>query len=107
MYMLYMAFQFTYWICEMDVWWIFYGLKVWTTDSPPSQKFTFPIVIPTIGIRAKFSEREDLQPWGKILEMEVYKLGKVIENHKIEIQLILHQLNEAREDLKKSLRRRK
>ena len=39
--------------------------------------------------------------------MEVYKLGKVIENQEIEIQLILHQLNEAREDLKKSLRRRK
>ena len=39
--------------------------------------------------------------------MEVYKLGKIIENHGIEIQLILHQLNEARDDLKKSLRRRK
>ena len=39
--------------------------------------------------------------------MEVYKLGKIIENQGIEIQLILHQLNESREDLKKSLRRRK
>ena len=39
--------------------------------------------------------------------MEVYKLGKIIENRGIEIQLILHQLNEARDDLKKSLKRRK
>ena len=39
--------------------------------------------------------------------MEFYKLGKVIENQEIEIQLILHQLNEAREVLKKALRRRK
>ena len=39
--------------------------------------------------------------------MEVYKLGKIIENQGIEIQLILHQLNEAREDLKKYLKRRK
>ena len=39
--------------------------------------------------------------------MEVYKLGKIIENQEIEIKLILHQSNEVRDDLKKSLRRRK
>ena len=39
--------------------------------------------------------------------MEVYKLGKIIDNKGIEIQLILHQLDEAREELKKSLKRRK
>ena len=39
--------------------------------------------------------------------MEVYKLGKIIENQGIEIQLILHQLVKAREELKKSLKRRK
>ena len=39
--------------------------------------------------------------------MEVYKLGKIIENQEIEIHLILHQINEAREELNKSLKRRK
>ena len=39
--------------------------------------------------------------------MEVYKLGKTIENQKIEIQLSVHQLNEARDELKWSLKRRK
>ena len=39
--------------------------------------------------------------------MEVYKLGKITENQGIKIQLIQHQLNEAREELNKSLKRRK
>ena len=39
--------------------------------------------------------------------MEVYKLGKIIENWGIKIQLILHSLDEAREDFWKSLERRK
>ena len=39
--------------------------------------------------------------------MEVYKLGKIIENQEIEIHLILHSLEEAREELRKSLKRRK
>lgn len=39
--------------------------------------------------------------------MEVYKLGKIIENQGIEIELILHSLDEAREELRKSLKRRK
>ena len=39
--------------------------------------------------------------------MEVYKLGKIVENQGIEIQLIIHQLDEAREELRKSLKRRK
>ena len=39
--------------------------------------------------------------------MEVYKLGKIIENQEIEIHLILHQLNEARDALRSSLKRRK
>ena len=39
--------------------------------------------------------------------MEVYKLGKIIKNHEIEIHLILHSLKEAREELRKSLKGRK
>ena len=39
--------------------------------------------------------------------MDVYKLGKIIKNQGIEIQLNLHQLDEAREELKKYLKRRK
>ena len=39
--------------------------------------------------------------------MEVYKLGKTIENKKIEVQLALHQLNEGRDELHHSLQRRK
>ena len=39
--------------------------------------------------------------------MEFYKLGKIIENQEIEIHLILHQLEEAREELRKSIKRRK
>ena len=39
--------------------------------------------------------------------MEVYKLGKIIENKEIEIHLILHSLEEAREELRKSLKRRR
>ena len=37
--------------------------------------------------------------------MEVYKLGKIIENQEIEIHLILHQLNEAGDALRSSLKR--
>ena len=39
--------------------------------------------------------------------MEVYKLGKSIENQEIKINLILHSPEEAREELRKSLKRRK
>ena len=39
--------------------------------------------------------------------MEVSKLGKIIENQGIKIHLILHQLDEAREELTKLLKRRK
>ena len=39
--------------------------------------------------------------------MEVYKLGKIIENQEIKIHLILHFLEQAREELRKSLKRRK
>ena len=39
--------------------------------------------------------------------MEVYKLGKTIENQVIDIQLALQQLNEARDALKSSLKRRR
>ena len=34
-------------------------------------------------------------------------MGKIIENQEIEIHLILHQLNEARDALRSSLKRRK
>ena len=39
--------------------------------------------------------------------MEVYTLGKIIENQEIDIQLALHALEEAREELRKSLKRRR
>ena len=39
--------------------------------------------------------------------MEVYKLGKIIENQEIEIHLILHSPEEASEELRKYLKRRK
>ena len=38
--------------------------------------------------------------------MEVYKLGKIIENQDIEIHRILHSLEEARKELRKYLKRR-
>ena len=39
--------------------------------------------------------------------MEVYKLGKTIENEVIDIQIALQQLNEASDALKSSLKRRR
>ena len=39
--------------------------------------------------------------------MEVFKLGKIIENQVIGVHLALHSLEEAREELRKSLKRRK
>ena len=39
--------------------------------------------------------------------MEVFKLGKIIENQVIGVQLALHSLEEARDELRKSLKRRK
>ena len=39
--------------------------------------------------------------------MEVYKHGKIIENQETEIHLNLHSLEEAREELRKSLKRRR
>lgn len=39
--------------------------------------------------------------------MEVYKLGKIIENQEIEIHLILDSMEEAREELRKFLKRRR
>ena len=38
--------------------------------------------------------------------MEVFKLGKIIDNQVIDVQLALHKLEEAREELRKSLKRR-
>ena len=39
--------------------------------------------------------------------MEVFKLGKIIENEVIYVHLTLHKVEEAREELRKSLKRRK
>ena len=39
--------------------------------------------------------------------MEVYKLGKVIENQVIYVHLTPHNLGEVKEELRKSLKRRK
>ena len=39
--------------------------------------------------------------------MEVFKLGKIIENQVIDVHLALHKVEEAKEELRKSLKRRK
>ena len=39
--------------------------------------------------------------------MEVFKLGKIIDNYVIDVHLSLHKLEEAKEELIKSLKRRK
>ena len=39
--------------------------------------------------------------------MEVFKLGKIIENQVIDMHLALHKVEEVREELRKSLKRRK
>jgi hypothetical protein len=39
--------------------------------------------------------------------MEVFKLGKIIENEALGVQLALHGLEEARDELRKSLKGRK
>ena len=39
--------------------------------------------------------------------MEVFKLGNIIENQVIDVHLALHKVEEAREELRKSLKRRK
>ena len=39
--------------------------------------------------------------------MEVFKLGKIIDNQVIDVHLTLNKVEEAREELRKSLKRRK
>ena len=39
--------------------------------------------------------------------MEVFKLGKIIENQVIDVHFTLHKVEEAREELRKSFKRRK
>ena len=39
--------------------------------------------------------------------MEVFKLGKIIDNQVIDVRLALHKLEEAREEMRKCLKRRK
>ena len=39
--------------------------------------------------------------------MEVFKLGKIIDNQVIDVHLSLHKVEEAKEELRKSLERRK
>ena len=39
--------------------------------------------------------------------MEVFKLGKIIDNQVIDVHLTLHKVEEAREELRKFLKRRK
>ena len=41
------------------------------------------------------------------MEMEVYKMRKVIENQMIEIQIVLQKLEATKEELRKTLKRRK
>ena len=39
--------------------------------------------------------------------MEVFKIGKIIDNQVIDVHLALHNVEEAREKLRKCLKRRK
>ena len=39
--------------------------------------------------------------------MEVFKLGKIIDNQVIDVHLTLHKVEEAREELRKIIKRRK
>ena len=39
--------------------------------------------------------------------MEIFKLEKAIENEKLDLEMAMAQLNEAKEHLSQSLRRRK
>ena len=39
--------------------------------------------------------------------MEVFKIGKIIDNQVIDVHLTLHKLEEAKEELRKSLKTRK
>ena len=39
--------------------------------------------------------------------MEAFKLGKILENQVIDVQLTLHSLEKARDELKKTMKRRK
>ena len=39
--------------------------------------------------------------------MEVFKIWKIIDNKVIDVQLALHKVEEAKEELKKSLKRKK
>src|SRR4029434_11225326 len=39
--------------------------------------------------------------------MEAFKLGKILENQVIDVQLALHSLENARDELKKTMKRRK
>ena len=39
--------------------------------------------------------------------MEAFKLGKILENQVIDVQLALHSMEKARDELKKTLKRRK
>ena len=67
----------------------------------------FPIFNSNIWYQSYVLRRRSFTNQRKDLEIEVYKLGKIIENQGIEIQLILRQVDEAREELTKSLKRRK
>ena len=75
------------------------------TQPPP--KVIFPFVNSNNWYQSKVLTRKRLIAWRKGLKMEVYKLGKVIENQVIDIQLFPHNLEEAREELRKSLKRRR
>ena len=82
-------------------------VKLCTFDSPPLLEVYFPLVNSKNWYKILVLTKRSFTTWRKDLEMEVYKIGKIIENQEIEIHLILHSLEEAREELRKSLKRRK
>ena len=70
---------------------------IWFTPTPLSLRCTLPIkafqqlVSKLCSLKKKPNSLEK-----KDLKMEVFKLGKIIENRVIDVQLALHKVEEAR-----------
>ena len=77
-------------------------VKVWYFWFTPLLEVSFPLVNSKNWYQIQVLTRRSLTTWRKDPVMEVYKLGKIIENQEIEIHLILHSLEEDREELRKS-----
>ena len=71
---------------------------------PPSQHLTFPLEFQQLVLELSSLSKK---LYSKVLEMEAYKVGKVIENKNLDLQIALEQVKAATKELRKSLKRRK